>query len=303
MSTNGGVHWEQVYVNGPRTRTLTNALIVKGRSYHGVGLEDTSCWTMAWADSNHVVAGYTDIKGVISSNAGSSWSFGYTGDTALLYCCLKHPASGVLYAAVSSVHDMYQSTHLTDSSIDGGAGSILFSTNKGVTWQTLFNPTNIAIWVAVDPNNSNRLYAATANSTNGGIYVSSNIQNGAASTWTNERCASPPRTQGHAFNIKALNDGTLVCTYSGRRAGSPQEFTASSGVFVSTNSGASWLDRSHPNMDYWTQDVVVDTNDTTQSTWYGGVYSGWGGPPNGLGGFTKRRIAAFRGPGSSVSTE
>ena len=34
-------------------------------------------------------------------------------------------------------------------------------------------------------------------------------------------------------------------------------------------------------------DLVVDPNDTAQNTWYAGVYSGWGGPPNGLGGLYK----------------
>jgi len=35
---------------------------------------------------------------------------------------------------------------------------------------------------------------------------------------------------------------------------------------------------------YWTKDLVVDPADPTQSTWCVGVFSGWGGPPNGLGG-------------------
>jgi hypothetical protein len=37
-------------------------------------------------------------------------------------------------------------------------------------------------------------------------------------------------------------------------------------------------------MRYWTKDILIDPNDATQSTWYVCVYSGWGGPPNGLGG-------------------
>jgi hypothetical protein len=40
-------------------------------------------------------------------------------------------------------------------------------------------------------------------------------------------------------------------------------------------------------MQYWTKDVVVDPSDATQNTWYAGVFSGWGGPPNGLGGLYK----------------
>jgi hypothetical protein len=48
-------------------------------------------------------------------------------------------------------------------------------------------------------------------------------------------------------------------------------------------------------MAYWTMDLLVDPNDTAQNTWYVGVYSGWGGPPNGLGGLymTTNRGAAW----------
>jgi hypothetical protein len=48
-----------------------------------------------------------------------------------------------------------------------------------------------------------------------------------------------------------------------------------------------WGDLSHPDMFYWTKDVVVDPNDPDQNTWYAGVFSGWGGPPNDLGGLYK----------------
>jgi hypothetical protein len=61
-------------------------------------------------------------------------------------------------------------------------------------------------------------------------------------------------------------------------------FTKSSGVFVSTNGGASWIDRSDSGMLYWTKDLLIDPHDPTQNIWYACVFSGWGGPPNGLGG-------------------
>jgi hypothetical protein len=288
LSTNSGSFWKQVYLN-PADQNPTNAASPQGRSYHGVGLENTSCWSLTWADSNHLVAGYSDIRGTISADAGNSWSFGYTapnlGSINSFYRSVKNPVTGVLYAATSTTHDIYESTHLTDASLDGGNGWVYYSLNQGVTWQTLYNAGHPVIWVATDPNATNRLYAGVINSASGGIYVSSNIQSGGASTWT--KLANPPRTEGHPFNISVLNDGTLVCTYSGHRTGSPLAFSASSGVFVSTNSGASWVDRSHTNMVYWTKDIVVDPNDPAQNTWYVGVYSGWGGPPNGLGGLYK----------------
>jgi photosystem II stability/assembly factor-like uncharacterized protein len=294
LSTNGGVFWQQAYLN-PADQNPTNAPTPQGKSYRGIGLEPTSCWSVVWGDGNHLVAGYTDIKGAISADGGNSWSFGYSGDSYnTMYCCVKNPTTGILYAGTSSVHDMYQSTHLTDASIGNSSGAVLFSSNMGVTWQTMANFACPVIWVELDPVNTNCLFASViaTNMSQAGIYVSTNIQNGAAATW--QRLAPPPRTQGHPFNIHPLNDGSLVCTYSGRRAGNPQEFTASSGVFFSTNAGNLWIDRSNPNMEYWTMDLVVDPNDATQNTWYAGVYSGWGGPPNGLGGLyttTNRGLA------------
>ena len=284
LTTNGGAFWAQAYVSHA-DQNPTNAPTPTGKAYHSVGLEPTSCWGVTWADSNHVVAAYTDIKGAISADGGNSWSFGYTGDSYnTMYACVKHPVTGGLYAGVSSVHDLYQSTHLTDASLSGAVGAVLFSSDRGVTWQTLVNFGYPVIWVELDPANTNRLFASVinTNASVGGIYVTTNLQKGAAASW--QHLAVPPRTQGHPFNLHALMDGTLVCTYSGRRAGSPLAFTASSGVFVSTNAGASWVDRSDPNMDYWTMDLTVDPNDGAQNTWYACVYSGWGGPPNDKGG-------------------
>jgi photosystem II stability/assembly factor-like uncharacterized protein len=281
LTTDGGATWKQMYVN-PADQNPPNVLTPKGRSYRSVGLEDTTCWWLTWKDPNNMFASYSDIRGTRSTDGGVSWSFNYAGQPYnSTYQSLKHPVSGALYAATSSVHDMYQSTRLQDSSLDSGTGAVKYSTDGGANWLTLHDFVHPVIGLALDPNNTNRMYASVIHSTLGGIYISSNIQNGAASTWT--RLASPPRTEGHPFNIYVLNDGTLVCTYSGRR-NSSGAFTASSGVFVSTDGGATWLDRSHTGMRYWTKDLVIDPYDLTQNTWYAGVFSGWGGPPNGLGG-------------------
>ncbi len=284
LTTDGGATWKQMYVD-PADQNPMNALITKGRAYHSVGLEDTTCWWLTWSDANNMFASYSDIKGTRSTDGGAAWSFNFSGQNYnSTYQSVKHPTTGTLYVATASVHDMYQSTRLQDSILDSGTGEILFSTDKGATWQRLHNFAHSVIGLAIDPNNPNRMYASVIHSTQGGIFVSSNLQNGAASTWT--KLTNPPRTEGHPFNIKVLNDGTLVCTYSGRR-NSSGTFTQSSGVFVSLDNGATWIDRSDAGMRYWTKDLVMDTNDATQSTWYVGVFSGWGGPPNGLGGLYK----------------
>src|SRR6185369_4859405 len=69
---------------------------------------------------------------------------------------------------------------------------------------------------------------------------------------------------------------------------SGQSFTQSSGVFYSTNQGATWNDRSDNGMKYYTKDVVVDPNDATGSTWYACVFKAWGsGPPQDIEGLYK----------------
>jgi len=282
-SQDSGASWHALYVN-PSDLNSAGALIPSGRTYHSSGLDNTSSWDLTWTSPSHIVGSFSDVRSEVSTDSGNSWSFNYTGDTQnSMYRAVVQPATGTVYAAVASVHDMYQSTHLTDASIDSGGGLVLFSTNGGTTWQTMHDFGHVVMWVQTDPTNSNRLYAAVANSTAGGIYVTNNAQAGAASTWT--KLAAPPRTQGHAFNIRVLNDGTLVVSYSGRRDSSG--FTASSGVFVSTDGGQTWQDRSDPGMLYWTKDVVIDPHDASQNTWYASVFSGWGGPPNGLGGLYK----------------
>lgn len=280
VTTNGGTTWQQTYVN-PGDQNPMNAPTPKGKPYHSVGFENTSCWWLLWADAQNMFASFSDIRGARSTDAGVTWSFNFTGQPYnATYQEIKHPSNGTIYIATSSVHDMYQSTYLMDSKIDGGTGRALFSSDKGANWQTLHDFAHPVIGLAIDPTNTNRMYASVIHSTQGGIFVSGNIQNGAASTWT--KLTNPPRTQGHPFNVFVLNDGSIVCTYSGRRTSSG--FTNSSGVFLSTNGGTSWIDRSDPGMLYWTKDILIDPNDASQNTWYVSVFSGWGGAPNGLGG-------------------
>jgi photosystem II stability/assembly factor-like uncharacterized protein len=284
ITTNGGVSWKQIYLDSNDENPM-NAPTPSGKNYSGIGLENTSCWWMTWSDSLNIFASYSDIRGTRSTDGGNYWSFNYSGHTLnSMYQSVRHPVTGILYGGVSSAHDIYQSTYLTDARLDGATGRILFSTNKGAAWQLLKDFGDPVIGLALDPNNANRMYASVIHSAAGGIFVSSNIQNGGASTWT--KLTNPPRTEGHPFNIKVLNDGTLLCSYSGRR-NSSGTFTPSSGVFISTNSGTSWIDRSAGGMYYWTKDVIVDPHDVNQNTWYGCVFSGWGGPPNGLGGLYK----------------
>lgn len=282
VTGNGGESWEQVYVH-PDDGNEPGERIAQGKAYRGTGLENTAVWHLAWADAETMIAGYTDIRGTRSSDGGSSWHHVFNDrnfNTA--YHTAVHAASGRLYAATSSVHDIYQSTYLTDARIDNGRGEIIYSTDNGVSWQTLHDFGHPVIWLALDSANPDRMYASVVHSADGGIYVTENLQDGAGSAW--RKLAVPARTEGHPFNIHVLADGALLCTYSGRRAGSPVNFTASSGAFLSTDGGTTWQDRSGPDMLYWTKDIVIDPHDPAQNTWYAGVWSGYGGGANNRGG-------------------
>ena len=57
-------------------------------------------WGVTWADKgNHIVAGYSDIKGMISADGGNYmvvWLHGAQSNS--MYRSVKHPLTGVLYA-------------------------------------------------------------------------------------------------------------------------------------------------------------------------------------------------------------
>lgn len=275
-STNGGTSWKAAFVSQADLNAAGSSTPV-GKAYHGNGLEDTTAWGLTWANSSNMWASFTDIGAIRSTDSGSSWSFNYSGfNQGNMYRCVVQPGTGYMFGAVSTCHDIYQwESYQDDSKIDASNnGQVLMSTNQGASWSMVHDFQKPVVWATIDPNNANKMYVSVANhagsGTQGGIYVSSNINLGSSSTWT--KVSNPPRTEGHPFNIVVLNDGTLVCTYAGR-LDSNWNYTASSGVFVSTDGGTTWADRSDALMQYHTRDITIDPSDPTQNTWYAGVWT------------------------------
>lgn len=285
-SSDGGTTWQQAYVSAASEHPA-GAPTPPRQYYQSIGLENTSVWQVHWQDANNMFACFSDIRGLRSTDGGMSWGFDYTGHTAnSMYHLVKHNTSNTMFAATSGVHDMYQSTRLADNLLDAAdpSGSIIYSTDNGANWQLLHQFNHPVFWLATDPNQPNRLYASVIHYGNGagdgGIWYTNDLDNLAGSTWT--KLPNTLRTEGHPATIVVLNDGKVVCTYSGRRTACG--FTPSSGVFIFDPATNGWSDVSDDVMLYWTKDIVLDPADASQNTWYGAVFSGWGGAPNGKGG-------------------
>ena len=289
-SDDGGNNWRQAYVTSSDEHAA-GSTTPQHLSYRSIGLENTTCWQVAWADANKMMGCYSDIGGIRSINGGNSWGFQYTGFSTNSLYRIEKSISGKLFGACSNIHDMYQSTRLADAQLDAGDGNgkIVFSNDSGLTWAPLHTFGHPVFWLAIDPSNQNTMYASvihyggTQGSQLGGIYKTNDLNNLSSSTWT--KLPNPPRTEGHPASINILNDGKVVCTFSGRR--SSLGFTSSSGVFVYDPLLNSWSDVSDNGLKYWTKDLVIDPSDVSQNTWYACVFSGWGGAANGLGGLYK----------------
>ncbi len=285
VTEDGGRSWRQAYVD-PAYQNPAGAPTPAAKAYKGTGVEQTSSWWLHWVDADNLLAAYSDIRGGRSDDRGRSWTLGSTLGLPHNSTYQFVAQGGRLYGATATVHDLYQSTYLSDARIDPAGGAVVMSADGGRSWSILHDFGHPVVRLAAAPGQPNTLYAGVVHSGEGGIYVTHELNRGNAARWT--RLATPPRTRGHPYNLQVLKDGTLVASYSGHIDASGA-FTTGSGVFVSNDGGNSWQDRSHPGMRRWTKDLTIDPHDPEQNTWYAGVFSHWGSAPNEVGGVYRSR--------------
>jgi len=248
---------------------------------HASSLNNTASWWLEWLDEKTLFSGSNDITAFRSVDGGRSWSFPkYIGTRFnATYRSAYDAKRTILYAAMSRAHDLYHGVNMGDSNVDGYGGGIYYSIDKGATFremrrfmyqrdgQTASNP---VMGVVLDPKTPNRMYALVAHHTEGGVFRTDDLDRGVDAKWT--RLPGPPRSEGHPWDMKILKDGAVVVTFAGRIDQGPYKMTESSGVFISSDGGETWEDRTAPagesSMRLNTHDIVIDPRDPAQNTWY-----------------------------------
>lgn len=294
QTKNGGLTWEQCYVD-PSFANDTGQPSEQKKVYKSSGLDVTTSHHLHWLGKDTILASCTDIGNQYSVDGGKTWSFDLNMRTPWdnlswpnWYRVLSHPKSGRLYAALSEINDMYLGYRLTDEAVKG-QGIIVSSDDQGKSWDTLYNFGHPVVWVEMSPQNPEIMYASVVHHTEGGVFRSQDGGN----TWTQLSIA--PRTEGHAYTIRCLKDGSVVVTFSARAPENTNNLSGSSGVFWSPNGINQWRDVSSPEMMYYTKDITIDSHDPDQNTWYVTVWGRFnvfpGGNSEGLGGVyrTKNR--------------
>jgi len=284
VSRDAGASWQAAYV-APPDRHPRGRPTPQGDAYATSGIDPTSVWSLAFPAPGVVFAAVTDIHSARSVDGGASWRRSPRDGLPLntTYRAVVSPATGALYAATSSVHDLYESPYLQDERIDGGRGAVMVSTDAGASFTPLHDFGHPVVWVGLDPSDT-RLYASVVHRQDGGIYALELVAPDEASPHV-RRLPSPPRTEGHPYTFQVLHDGAIVASYSARREASVRgargAFTPSSGVFLLPAGAAAWEDVSSPAMRWFTKDVVIDPHDPTESTWYVAVFDHAPGAGNG----------------------
>lgn len=281
VTTDGGASWQATYVL-PEFQNPPGSLTPVDKFYRSSGLDVTSTHQIFWLNDHEIIAANTDIGQTWSADTGQTWTFARNtffpwGTVANnnWYRIAAAPG-GKLYAATAEINDIYLGYRITDEQVAGN-GLVLQSVDSGAHWDTLYNFGHPVVWLEADRLLPNRLYVSVVHATEGGVFRSDD----AGQSW--QALPAPPRTEGHPYNLVALEDGSLAASFSARALPDGVTLTESSGVFYLPAGSSEWQDRTGAGMEFYTKDLIADPHDPTQNTWYAtvwGRFTTFAGPNN-----------------------
>jgi hypothetical protein len=178
----------------------------------------------------------------------------------------------MVYAAMSSVHDLYAGTAIARMGPSTAArrGDVLHQSRT--TWSRLKNLGKPIVGLAMDPTTEPPL-RRDGEQHSGGIYRTLNLQAGSASTWT--KLAAPPALRGILTILKFST--TVAWSPLTRRGFAASNFQPSSGFSSARTTAQTGSTGALLAWQYYTKDLTVDPHDPSQSKWYAG--SGANGVP------------------------
>ncbi|MGO9480454.1 MAG: T9SS type A sorting domain-containing protein [Candidatus Kryptoniota bacterium] len=212
-SNNGGTTWSPLTDNFARLSSGSVAIDPNNAStiYYGTG------------EMNFNIDGYPGAGFFKSTDAGQTWTQ------------MSFPAGGALYYTGKIIVAPNSTVYAA------GYDDLYKSTDAGQTWIELHLTDGAVDDIAVDPKNSNLIYASYGSTWSGdsssyGIHESTN---GGAS-WKLLTNGLPPASQMSRISlaIATSNDQVLYAAINGNKPASTTEDT--NRVYLSTNAGASW---------------------------------------------------------------
>jgi len=236
VTENGGLSWRQAYGQPSATNPVGEPTPPHDdeKRYRSNGIEPTMCWSLHWTDNGNMLAGMTDIYGMLSEDSGRSWrSLANTlphGNTYRIVAS-KTPGVNRLYAATSTINDIYLAHSrlinfennsnnqivapddcLTDDP-NRTIGSVSDSRDNGKSWQIVQGFKCPVVWVETVRNNPDRLYVGVVHGQRGGIYTVSNLRS-ANPVFYPFLYRGPGNTAGNPNNIYELSNGDLLTSWS-----------------------------------------------------------------------------------------
>jgi len=242
VTFDGGKHWRQAYTRyAPGQPKPVPVPGKRPGRWQSIGLEVTTTWNyyIDPFDHNRHYICYTDIGFAISEDHGRTWrnnsrSSGtpWTNTTYMLAFDPDRP--GVVYAAMSKVHDIPHWTYIHDKV--AGHGGVCVSTDHCETWRICSDglPAAPCTSIVLDPTSpvdSRTLYVTMFGY---GVYKSTD----GGKTWARKSRGLWPRKNIHTFLIKRHPDGTLFVCVTATRKG--RKFPVLGGLYRSRDGAEHW---------------------------------------------------------------